>query len=67
MKKDVNTRNQFGLIDTSEKGRKRSYARFMDNREKPWPGMRWFAQYGVYAINEKNAIRKSKRESQKAA
>ena len=46
-------------IDTSDKARKETANRIRINREKPWRGMKYFSKYHVWAINEKNAIRKS--------
>ena len=52
--------NELGVIDTSDEGRKRSYAQCVDNLKKPWRGMKYFEDQGVWAINKKNAIKKIK-------
>ena len=46
-------------VDTSEKGMISTYAKYLANRAKPYKGMKFFKEYGVWAINEKNAKRKS--------
>lgn len=50
-------------VDDSESGKRKFYAKYLDNCAKPWKGMKYFAQYHVWAINEKNAIRKSKHKA----
>lgn len=46
-------------VDDSSETKKLVAKRRRKNIEKPWKGMKWFAKYGVWAINERNAKRKS--------
>jgi len=58
MKAEVNTRNEFGVIDLTDSGRSKFAERMRKFKALPWPGMKYFPEYGVYAINEHNAKRK---------
>ena len=48
-------------FDDSEDAKKHRVRRSRLNSEKPYRGMKYFEKYGVWAINEKNAKRKSVR------
>lgn len=60
---DKMPQNEFGVIDTSDEGRKMSYTQCVDNLKKPWRGMKYFSEHEVWALNEKNAIKKSKNKN----
>lgn len=59
MKTETNTRNAFGVIDTSDEGRKKFYAKILHNRSLPYKGMKYFPEYSMWAVNEKNVMRKA--------
>lgn len=42
-----------------ERTKSKFYKRILENRAKPYRGMKYFPKYNVWAINLKNAIRKS--------
>ena len=46
-------------FDDSKEAKKARVKRYRLNQSKPYKGMKWFEKYGVWAINEKNAKRKS--------